>query len=95
MIIEGAALRGLDGGVGRALAGHHDHRQRRPDFFDVGQGVEAVHAGQANVQNHQIELGDLQLPHGFFGRHEWRQLRGRGGEGFPRTRAGRWARRQL
>ena len=31
LVIEGPALRGLDGRVGRALAGHDDHGQRRAE----------------------------------------------------------------
>ena len=67
LVIEGPALRGLDGRVGRALAGHDDDGQRRLNLPDLGQGVQAVHAGQADVQNDQVNVGIFQAPHGLFG----------------------------
>ena len=67
LVVEGPALRGLDGRVGRALAGHDDDGQRRLNLPDLGQGVQTVHAGQTDVQNNQIKFRVFQAPHGLFG----------------------------
>ena len=54
LVVERPVLGSLDSRLGRALCGHHDHWHCRAKLADASQCLQAAHAGQANVENHQI-----------------------------------------
>jgi hypothetical protein len=50
----------LDHRLRRVIAGHHDDQRRTKHPADLREHVEAIHAGQIDVQQHRIELANRQ-----------------------------------
>ncbi len=60
-VIVGAPLQGADGGLDAHVAAHHDHVAVYALGVDVVHDLVAAHVGQAQVEQHQVELELVEL----------------------------------
>src|SRR6266545_4226964 len=65
--VVGAELGRLDGGLDGAMAGDHHHGGLPPPLLDLGQRLEAVHAGHPDVEEDQIRRVVGQAPQRLLG----------------------------
>ena len=66
-VVVGAALHGLDGELRRAVGRHQDHGGLGQPPHQLGEQLEAVHAGHAQIAEHELGGRDLELAQGGFG----------------------------
>ena len=66
-IVVGAALHGLDRELRGAVGGHQDHGRLGQPPHQLGQQLEAVHPGHAQVAEHELGGRDLELAQGRLG----------------------------
>jgi hypothetical protein len=64
-VVERAFADGFDGAVYGAVAGEHDHLDRRVARADGLQGRQAIHPRQAQIQQHDLRLLPLHARHRF------------------------------
>ncbi|OPZ80747.1 MAG: hypothetical protein BWY77_00940 [bacterium ADurb.Bin431] len=69
-IVIGALLHGGDHGGGVLIGRDHDHQAFRQQAFYPPQGIDAVHARQADIQEHQVGPALLDHRQRSFGRGE-------------------------
>ena len=59
-VVLGPHLHGPHRGLDRAVGGHEEHHRLGPDLLDLGQQLDAVHAGHAEVGEHDVGVGLLE-----------------------------------
>ena len=72
-VVVGAKLHGLDGGLHRGKAGHHDGDRFRPPLLDLAQDLQTIAARQSQVEQNHIDVRRIQNAAGLIPR--FRQLR--------------------
>src|SRR5207245_5074204 len=59
-VVEGAELDGFDGALDGAVGRQHDHGEDGIELADPLEQVDAAHAGEAHVREHDVRLKTLQ-----------------------------------
>src|SRR5437764_8231842 len=59
-VVIGAILHGLDGGLHRAISGHHDNDSLRAPIFDPPEGVESAGPGQTEIEENGVEILEIE-----------------------------------